>query len=336
MIQIGQHIEFLLARHDCVVVPGLGAFLVHSTPARFDAETETLMPPSRTVGFNPEVNVNDGLLADSVMRRHGMTRQGAMDAIADEVSALRHQLELSGDVAVGRIGILHRGNEGSTPTFEPLAAEMSLSRFAGLQPVGVRRIDRPEKNSVPRVASANRPATSAPRMFKIAASAAAMVCLGLVLSTTTLRHGPEVNHASLDSGLSSGADNVVALAAEKSAAQPERNLYIAVPAPVDALAVVDTATATTPPAVQPVNSVVPGRVPLRINDADPFIIVVASLATPSQAQKYITEKGDTSLRYVEMDGFYRVYAATARSSVSGRAAIASIAAKYPSAWLCLR
>lgn len=335
MIQIGQHIEFLLARHDCVVVPGLGAFLAHSVPSRFDAETETLMPPSRTVGFNPEVNVNDGLLADSVMRRHGLTRQGAMDAIADEVSAMRHQLELSGDVAVGRIGILHRGNEGSTPTFEPLAAEMSLSRFAGLQPVGARLIDRPEKTSVPRVASASRPVASAPRLFKIAASAAAMVCLGLVLSTTTLRHGPEVNHASLDSGLSSSADNVVALAAEKNTAQPERSLYIAVPAAVDALAVVDTATPRPLAAVQPVSNTVQ-RMSLRFNDADPFIIVVASLASPAQAQKYITEKGDTSLRYVEMDGFYRVYAATALSSASGRAAIASIAGKYPSAWLCLR
>ncbi|MDE6465278.1 MAG: SPOR domain-containing protein, partial [Duncaniella sp.] len=60
MINLSSHIEYLLLRHDCVVVPGLGALLVHEVHARFDADSCTFMPPSRSLGFNPAVTHNDG------------------------------------------------------------------------------------------------------------------------------------------------------------------------------------------------------------------------------------------------------------------------------------
>lgn len=335
MIQIGQHIEFLLMEHDCVVVPGLGAFLIHYTPAYFDADTETFMPPSRTLGFNPEVNINDGLLADSVMRRHRLTRRVSMDEIAAEVSAMRHQLEDSGEVAVGRLGILVRGTAGSTPVFEPLVANVIMSRFNGLPVVDAPRIDcKPTTYNSSDVASVNQPSDVIPRIIRVITSVAAAVFLGIVLSTTTLVHDPEVSQASLDSGLSQSGDYLSAVynGVEYAENSVERELFIAMPRDMESSDLQDTASVLETVANEdPVCAT-----ELRHDITDSYIVVVASFGSPSQAKRFISESGDTSLDYVEMDGNYRIYAATARSISAGRGAVDAVVSRYPSAWLCLK
>ncbi len=77
MIDLTAHIEYLLMNHDCVVAPGLGAFLAHETPARYDSESGQFMPPTRSLGFNQALTINDGLLAESVARRCGISLDSA-------------------------------------------------------------------------------------------------------------------------------------------------------------------------------------------------------------------------------------------------------------------
>lgn len=63
MIELAQHIEALLLENDCVIVPGLGGFVAHYTPAMRVAEENTFLPPTRIIGFNPQLKMNDGLLS---------------------------------------------------------------------------------------------------------------------------------------------------------------------------------------------------------------------------------------------------------------------------------
>mgnify|MGYP000802840522 FL=1 len=67
MIELAQHIEALLLENDCVIVPGLGGFVAHYTPAMRVAEENTFLPPTRIIGFNPQLKMNDGLLVQSYM-----------------------------------------------------------------------------------------------------------------------------------------------------------------------------------------------------------------------------------------------------------------------------
>ena len=46
--------------HDCVIVPGLGAVLAHTLPARMDATGEKMLAPVRVFTFNPALNQNVG------------------------------------------------------------------------------------------------------------------------------------------------------------------------------------------------------------------------------------------------------------------------------------
>ena len=45
MIELAQHIEVLLLENDCVIVPGLGGFVAHYTPAMRVAEENVFLPP---------------------------------------------------------------------------------------------------------------------------------------------------------------------------------------------------------------------------------------------------------------------------------------------------
>ena len=67
MIELAQHIEVLLLENDCVIVPGLGGFVAHYTPAMRVAEENVFLPPTRIIGFNPQLKMNDGLLVQSYM-----------------------------------------------------------------------------------------------------------------------------------------------------------------------------------------------------------------------------------------------------------------------------
>ena len=78
MISIVEHIEYLIARHDCVVVPGWGAFI-----AQYEASSVSALGrwqnPGRQISFNSALSYNDGLLASSIMQREQCAYEIAMD-----------------------------------------------------------------------------------------------------------------------------------------------------------------------------------------------------------------------------------------------------------------
>lgn len=84
-----QHIEYLLLRHDCVIVPGLGAFISTIRPARIDMENHRILPPARSVMFNQAVTVDDGLLANSYARRFNISFEEGRQLIVRDVKSLK-------------------------------------------------------------------------------------------------------------------------------------------------------------------------------------------------------------------------------------------------------
>ena len=92
MSRIDRHIEILLLENDCVIVPGLGGFVAHHLTAKYD-ETECLfLPPYRTLGFNPQLKVNDSLLAQSFVEAYDIAFPEAMRQIEEEVEAIHRTL----------------------------------------------------------------------------------------------------------------------------------------------------------------------------------------------------------------------------------------------------
>lgn len=46
METLGIHIEYLLQRHECVILPGIGAFIVSNDAARIDMATGEIILPN--------------------------------------------------------------------------------------------------------------------------------------------------------------------------------------------------------------------------------------------------------------------------------------------------
>ena len=134
MIELAYHIDRLLATHDCVIIPGFGGFIANYQPARIVRDGRTFLPPGRTIGFNPELTVNDGILIQSYMMRYGISYPLAEKKVDIAVVKMKRELELSGSVTIEGIGCLQKNISGEikfTASKEawPSVDMFGLSRF---------------------------------------------------------------------------------------------------------------------------------------------------------------------------------------------------------------
>lgn len=113
MMHLFRHTEFLLLHHDCVIVPGLGAFIANNKPARIDHDLNRIIAPSRYVMFNQAVILDDGLLANSYARCLSISFEEARQLITKEVGILLEALRLEKTIKFGRLGSLTLGEENN-------------------------------------------------------------------------------------------------------------------------------------------------------------------------------------------------------------------------------
>lgn len=138
MENIALHIEYLLHRHDCVIVPGLGAFVAVSTPAYIDDMSGMILPPLRSVRFNAAISNDDGLLVNSVARRGCLKYQEARRTVTILVDSLRARMQREGSVAIGRIGALSLEDEDRI-VFTPRATDSDMAAETGLLAVSMTK-----------------------------------------------------------------------------------------------------------------------------------------------------------------------------------------------------
>lgn len=187
MFSIIEHIEYLITRHDCVVVPGWGAFIANYNASSYDAEAGVMLRPRRSIGFNASVSHNDGLLAQSLVRREGLDYNEAMKFIADSVTTFRQQLAMDCEVSMGRLGYFRR-NEGRFIEFVPFYHANGTDQFYGLDDMEIKDVATLERDAALADEAATEIAPRERNLFirkasRIAASVAVLIGLGVVLST---------------------------------------------------------------------------------------------------------------------------------------------------------
>ena len=107
MIELAKHIEILLLDNECVIVPDLGGFITHYQPAHYEESEGLFVPPVRTVGFNSQLTMNDGLLIQSYMQAYHTDFSDAARIIAEKVEGLKEDLHKEGFAELEGIGTLH-------------------------------------------------------------------------------------------------------------------------------------------------------------------------------------------------------------------------------------
>ena len=84
-MQLSKAINSLLYNNDCVTVPGFGSFIVNKFSSVYDEKKGKFYPPSRRVSFNSKIKNNDGLLANFISEKQGISYEVAVKNIHNEV-----------------------------------------------------------------------------------------------------------------------------------------------------------------------------------------------------------------------------------------------------------
>lgn len=205
MYTIIEHIEYLLTSHDCVVIPGWGALVAQYTDSYYAPAAGHIERPRRKLGFNASVDHNDGLLAQSLVRREHIPYSEAMRFIGQSVSAFRAQLAQGNEVSMGRLGYFHSA-DGRRIEFTPFQHEQSNDAYFGLRSVEFRPLaeEAARAQAVAAAAAAFEQNANAPRTLwnrrvaRIAASIAVLLCLTILLTTPIIVNRDQQNYASLN------------------------------------------------------------------------------------------------------------------------------------------
>lgn len=312
------HIQYLLTTHDCVVVPGFGAFVAQYSPAALSDNGTLMSPPVRMVGFNAAITHDDGLLISSVARREAVSYDEARTQVANFVELLRNRIELEHQVELPRLGVISSGN--SHLLFSP-DDDIANAPYAGLQQLSLSpiAIDADKNDDVHEVRML--PRSYRYRMLRsvsrYAAAVVVLAAMGVTLSNPIVVDKLTPAKASLAVNVTA-PKNIVVEAPEveevqESVSQPEPVITLLVPAP----------------------KVVPVTDMKECTDYSCYIIV-ASCASQAEAQRFIANRhAEDSMKILKSDGRYRVYTAVSNDYDAAYAykSAPDFAAAHPNAWV---
>jgi len=326
-----RHIEHLITTHDCVVIPGIGAVLAHSLPARFDSTGEHMLAPVRVFTFNPALNHNDGAIASSISRAEGISYESASLMLDNGVAEMRHHLQSDSRLDLGRAGMLLRNSDGSL-RFVPASSGALSPSTMWLPSVSLNQfVHKSEEPSVEIPAGTHRtlsrPRNIFVRITKMAAVVAMLVAVGIAVSTPVKMDNTQFASLGVESlGQRSACNSIIETPGHASAP-----VVLVIAHHADAATHVDTtAYAAMRGAARDMGHVRPGMPRKR------YCLVVASLANEPEARRFVDNSKDSSLGILVKDGRYRVYAAEGATVADVNAAAVASGAKerYPDAWVC--
>lgn len=146
-MQLSNYIKDLLYRYECVIIPGFGAFLTQYRPAQIDLQTDTFHPPSKVVGFNAQLQTNDGLLANHMASVENCSYELALQRIRNLTRQWTTALMKGEEVSLDRIGnFSYQAND--RVVFEPAGLENFDRNAFGLYQFVAPRLDRATNKEV--------------------------------------------------------------------------------------------------------------------------------------------------------------------------------------------
>lgn len=314
------HIEYLVWHHDCVIVPGFGAFVAYERPAEFDERMGCVFPPRREISFNADIANNDGLLANSIARRDAVSFEEAAGNLAHLTDELRETLSRGETVTVGQIGNLTGESDGRV-TFSPLSTPEEDAARLGFYPVTLRsHIKEEERRPEVSISHDDRYINLrlSKRVMKIAAAVAVVFIAGISLMIST----------DIPKNVDMASVFPAALRQEVEKPSP-KPVKIVVPAKRESKKAPDKAVSVK---TVPAKAVAPEKI-----DTGEYCLVVATLRTQKEVDTFLSQHkgGKFSLSMVQTGSTRRIIARRAEKKerlleyVNSR----EFTKEFPGAWI---
>lgn len=327
MISMIEHIEYLISTHDCVIVPGYGAFIAQYTPATICSETSTFSPPIRSISFNQSINHNDGLLANSIARKDNVSYDDALRNISHAVNALNNQLKECNTIQFGCLGIFRYNTENSL-IFEPSHSNTAMAECFGFKKLPILTLEQLSESTAEIIDIDRVSYLRKIRAVKYAASIILLIALSFVLTTPISFDKSKSEFASMS--IVKDMQNI-----QSQNINDSRVLYISYPKEnieKDNNVSINASqrkksTSTVHKSSGDVNNVETD------NTEGKYCLIVASLPSYELAAKHIAEsKNGSNMRIMQKDGKYRVYVA----SNDSYKVLETKRSHYKESWICKR
>lgn len=111
---VERYIKQLLYSHDCVIIPGLGGFIVNYKSARVQFSKNSILPPAKEIAFNEELCIDDALLRQAVAQGEHVSMQEADRLIEVFVSNIKKNINKYGYASLKNIGKLYLNDNKKT------------------------------------------------------------------------------------------------------------------------------------------------------------------------------------------------------------------------------
>jgi cell division septation protein DedD/nucleoid DNA-binding protein len=142
---VSKNIQYLLAYHDCVIIPGFGGLLSNHKSAEISLPEFSIYPPGKNIAFNRMLQTNDGLLIQQLAFSENISYKEAEEKIKSFVKDIDRQLEKSGTYNIEGIGRWFV-DEGTQLQFSPNKETVTGTSYLGLPVLALKPVARLKGN----------------------------------------------------------------------------------------------------------------------------------------------------------------------------------------------
>ena len=324
MENLVKHTTRLIAQHNCVIIPGLGAFLAQRVSASYNAEERIFVPPHRTLGFNAQITVDDTLLLSEYINEMHLSYEDAEKKMHSDISELRHTLSAKGCVRMGELGTFNMNVKGEI-SFIPDPNGIDDPYNFGLEPLLMPLLADCEKKEI---------VIKRHTFRKFVSIAAAIIVFFFLVAPI----GNSLFNSSMHAGIPSGKKSVTAPHQETTVVEVKSNAIepTCTISPIEETVTknIYTEDYIEQIAEPEIQTIVAAKT--TEENGPKFSIIVASSPNEANAQLAITEmnaKMQASYSVVKGNGRYRIAHSTYSSNTDAAAMLSQIKGIFPDAWV---
>lgn len=112
-MEVTQVIKELLFDHNCVIVPGFGAFIANEVRTKVHPINNVYSPPSKTIAFNRSLKKNDGLLIKEYALFYKVDDKQSEKAVISFANELEYRIKNEKIVRIEEIGTFQLDEESN-------------------------------------------------------------------------------------------------------------------------------------------------------------------------------------------------------------------------------
>jgi len=147
-MNLAKEIAYLLYKHNCVIIPEFGAFLVNEKKVERNLEAKFANPKSKAISFNSQIKNNDGLLANCLSNKYQYSYEQGVTEIKTYVNELNSKLAEKRNAEVSEIGTFYLTKEEKLIFVPYHSVNFEIASF-GLPKLRLKTIQVSENNTTP-------------------------------------------------------------------------------------------------------------------------------------------------------------------------------------------